>query len=128
MPDTERERGMPSMGQVRLVCKNQRTGSVVEYTCDLPITIGRSPVINTVVIQDKIISRQHARIELEDAHLVVSDLNSANGTYVNDERIQRKALKSGDTVVIGSYKFSWAYLDAGADATVIAKPTPEVRE
>ncbi len=119
---------MPSRVQVKLVCRNQRTGSVVEYTCDLPVTIGRSPTINTIVIQDKTISRQHARLELEDVHLVVSDLNSANGTFVNNQRIQRTALKSGDLVRIGAYEFSWAYLDAGADATVIAMPTPEVRE
>src|SRR5690348_8004320 len=98
---------MPSTVQVKLVCRNQHTGSVVEYTCDLPVTIGRSPAINTIVIQDKTISRQHARLELEDIHLVVSDLNSANGTFVNDERIQRKALKSGDLVSIGAYQFSW---------------------
>src|SRR5215469_2480045 len=111
MPDTEKERGMPSTGQVRLVCKNQRTGSVVEYTCELPVTIGRSSGVNTIVIQDKTISRQHVRLELEDGHLLVSDLNSANGTYVNDERIQRKALKSSDLFSIGAYKFSWFYLD-----------------
>src|SRR5690348_13444004 len=117
MPDTQEgaSKGMPSTVQVRLICRNQSTGSVVEYTSDLPVTIGRSPGINTIVIQDKTISRQHARWELEDAHLVVSDLNSANGTYVNDERIQRKPLKSGDIVRIGEYQFSWSYLDAGAD-------------
>ncbi|HEU5374950.1 MAG TPA: FHA domain-containing protein [Ktedonobacteraceae bacterium] len=118
---------MPSVVQVRLVCSNQHTGSVVEYTCDLPITIGRGPA-NTIVIQDRAISRQHARLELEDYHLIVSDLNSANGTFVNDERIQRIALKSGDLVRIGAYQFSWTYVDAGADATVISAPIPEVRE
>jgi sulfite reductase (NADPH) flavoprotein alpha-component len=101
---------------------------VVEYTCDLPVTIGRSAAANSIVIQDRNISRQHARLELEDAHLLVSDLNSSNGTFVNDERIQRRALKSGDIVGIGAYRFSWAYLDAVADATVISAPAPEARE
>jgi sulfite reductase (NADPH) flavoprotein alpha-component len=119
---------MPSPVQVKLVCRNQRTGSVVVYTSDLPVTFGRSPTINTIVIQDKTISRQHARLELEDAHLVVSDLNSANGTFVNNERIQRTALKSGDLVRIGAYEFSWSYLDAGADATVIAVSSPKIKE
>lgn len=89
---------MPSAVRVRLICKNQRTGSVVEYTRDLPVTIGRSVEFNTIVIEDRIISRQHARLELEDHHLVISDLNSANGTYVNQERIQRLALEAGDLI------------------------------
>ena len=118
---------MPSAVRVRLICKNQRTGSVVEYTRDLPVTIGRSLEINTIVIEDKIISRQHARLELEDHHLVISDLNSANGTYVNQERIQRLALKAGDLIRIGPYQFSWSYLDQGADATVLFTPAPETR-
>jgi sulfite reductase (NADPH) flavoprotein alpha-component len=79
------------------------------------------------VIQDGTISRQHARLELEDAHLVVSDLNSSNGTYVNDERIQRKPLKSGDIVRIGAYQFSWTYLDAGAGETVIVRSSPGIK-
>lgn len=118
---------MPSAVRVRLICKNQRTGSVVEYTRDLPVTIGRSVEFNTIVIEDRIISRQHARLELEDHHLVISDLNSANGTYVNQERIQRLALKAGDLIGIGPYQFSWSYLDQGADATVLFIPAPETR-
>ncbi|GHO45732.1 FHA domain-containing protein [Ktedonospora formicarum] len=118
---------MSSTVQVHLICKNQHTNSVVEYTCDLPVTIGRSTALNTIVIPDRSISRQHARLELEDHHLIVSDLNSANGTFVNDERIQRMALKSGDQMRIGAYQFSWAYVDQEADATVIYTPTPEIR-
>src|SRR5450631_3329072 len=118
---------MPSAVRVRLICKNQRTGSVVEYTHDLPITIGRSAEFNTVVIEDRIISRQHARLELEGHHLVISDLNSANGTYVNQKRIQRLALKAGDLIRIGPYQFSWSYLEQGMDATVLFTPTAEIR-
>ncbi len=118
---------MPSSVQVRLLCKNQRTGSVVEYMRELPITIGRSDEMNTIVIEDRIISRQHARLEMEDRYLVVSDLNSANGTYVNQERIQRQALKAGDMIRIGPYQFSWSYIDQGADATALYTPAPEIR-
>jgi sulfite reductase alpha subunit-like flavoprotein len=118
---------MRSAVQVRLVCKNRHTNSIIEYICDLPVTIGRSTELSTIVIQDKAISRQHARLELEDYHLIVSDLNSANGTFVNNERIQRSALKTGDLVNIGPYQFSWSYVDQGADATVLA-PMSIIRE
>jgi sulfite reductase (NADPH) flavoprotein alpha-component len=119
---------MSSAVQVRLVCKNQRSGSLVEYICDLPITIGRSTELSTIVIQDRAISRQHARLELEDYHLILRDLNSANGTMVNGERIQRVALKSGDLINIGPYQFSWSYVDQGADATILFTPASTNRE
>ena len=119
---------MSSAMQVRLVCKNGRTGSVVEYTRDLPVTIGRSAEFNTVVIQDRVISRQHARLEQEDDHLVISDLNSANGTYVNRERIQRLALKTDDLIRIGPYEFSWSYLNLETDATFLFISSPAMEE
>jgi len=119
---------MPSAIRVRLVCKNQRTDSVAEYLCDLPVTIGRSPEVNTIVIPDKAISRQHARLELEGHLLTVSDLHSANGTVVNGERIQRVALKSGDLINIGPYQFSWSYVDQGADETMLYTSASANRE
>ncbi len=118
---------MPSAVRVRLICKNQRTGSVVEYTRDLPVTIGRSIEFNTISIEDRVISRQHARLELEDQRLIISDLNSANGTFVNQQRIQRMALNAGDLIRIGPYQFSWSYLDQGVNASALFTPASEIK-
>ncbi|MDD5089600.1 MAG: FHA domain-containing protein [Candidatus Wallbacteria bacterium] len=49
----------------------------------------------------KTISRRHAKVECENGRWFISDLNSSNGTYVNDARLntdERRPLKSGDRV------------------------------
>jgi sulfite reductase (NADPH) flavoprotein alpha-component len=115
-------------GRVRLTCAHEHIGSVVDYVCDLPVTIGRSAEFSAVVIQDRTISRQHARLEMEGQQLVVSDLDSANGTFVNDERIQRRALMPEDQIRIGAYRFTWSFVDQGLDETLIMTLSPDVRK
>jgi pSer/pThr/pTyr-binding forkhead associated (FHA) protein len=63
-------------------------------------SIGRSRD-NTVYLADERVSRRHARIDLQQGTFVISDLDSANGTYVNGQRIQRHRLNSGDEIRIG---------------------------
>jgi pSer/pThr/pTyr-binding forkhead associated (FHA) protein len=50
------------------------------------ITIGRDPG-NNIVIKDKLVSRFHAEIQKIKEEFFVKDLNSSNGTYVNDLKI-----------------------------------------
>jgi pSer/pThr/pTyr-binding forkhead associated (FHA) protein/subtilisin family serine protease len=64
------------------------------------VTLGRSRD-NDVHLTDGRASRRHARIDVEQGVYVISDLGSANGTFVNGERIQRQALRSGDEIRIG---------------------------
>nr|MBA3531913.1 FHA domain-containing protein [Ardenticatenales bacterium] len=52
-----------------------------------PIILGRDPASCTVVMTDSAASRQHARIERRPDGIYVSDMGSANGTFVNDVRI-----------------------------------------
>ncbi|OTG81114.1 FHA domain-containing protein [Acinetobacter sp. ANC 4648] len=60
-----------------------------------------------VVLQSAEISRRHAALLLKDNVLWVQDLNSSNGTYVNDVRIANETLlKNEDTVQFASLKFS----------------------
>ncbi|MBQ3525086.1 MAG: FHA domain-containing protein [Akkermansia sp.] len=51
------------------------------------ITIGRDPELVNLVIADNGVSRSHARLELGATGLVISDLNSTNGLYVNEQKI-----------------------------------------
>jgi hypothetical protein len=53
-----------------------------------PITIGRAPD-STLVVDDDYASRNHARIYPADDQWVVEDLQSANGTWLNRNRINR---------------------------------------
>ncbi len=66
-----------------------------------PIVIGRSAVCQ-LVLDDALVSRRHAQVLLLDDAVVVEDLESVNGVYVNGERVdRRRELQPGDRVVIG---------------------------
>ena len=67
------------------------------------ITIGRLPE-NTISIANMGISRRHARIEEDsDRNLVLTDLNSLNGTFVNSRKVKKVNLQDGDQISIGKY-------------------------
>lgn len=70
-------------------------------TSDDVVLLGRgSPQIR---LTDQTISRRHAELKMADGGWVLSDLDSANGTYVNGVRIQKPTrLKHGDQVRVGS--------------------------
>jgi diguanylate cyclase (GGDEF)-like protein len=64
-------------------------------------TLGRKPD-NDIVISDQSASRRHAEIFYQDNILVIYDLKSTNGTFVNRERIKEPVvLRSGDQIRIG---------------------------
>jgi len=67
-----------------------------------PVTIGRAPD-NDIPIDNLAVSNYHARVYLEAGSLVVEDLNSLNGSFLNDIRVERAMLKDGDTILIGKH-------------------------
>lgn len=68
-------------------------------------TIGRTEE-NLILLPDPSVSRQHARVVVEDnGRHVVFDLHSSNGSYVNRKRIQRAVLREGDVMTIGNVSF-----------------------
>lgn len=71
------------------------------------ITIGRD-VGNTLVIPEAGVSRHHARLERRNDDWWIVDLGSANGTYVNGERVETAVLCQGDLLGIGSTTFKCA--------------------
>jgi len=74
-------------------------------------TIGRLD-LNDIVINDNSVSRHHAIIEVREYSVVVTDINSANGTFVNNERIQSKNLLNGDYLHIGGLFCFQVYVDS----------------
>ena len=64
------------------------------------LTIGRSSD-NALHLPDEVASRQHARIELQQGVFTLTDLNSANGTFVNGRRVREQRLQDGDEIRIG---------------------------
>ncbi|MBE9507856.1 MAG: FHA domain-containing protein [Chloroflexi bacterium] len=65
------------------------------------LTIGRSSD-NDLHLADTLASRLHARIELKGDVFVLTDVGSANGTFVNEQRIRQQPLHDGDEIRIGS--------------------------
>lgn len=97
--------------RVRLAVTNRRTGVVTEHTVGLPLTIGRDATQNAVPLDDRATSRQHARLEVDGADLVVADLDSSNGTFVDGTRVERRVLRPGDRLTIGSNDVTWSWVD-----------------
>lgn len=71
---------------------------------DTPAIIGRESAA-TLCIPDPSVSRRHSQIEREGDQIVLSDLDSLNGTFVNDVPVRRRPLEHGDRVRIGDCRF-----------------------
>jgi pSer/pThr/pTyr-binding forkhead associated (FHA) protein len=54
-----------------------------------------------ILIKDTTLSRQHARLIRTADSLVIEDLSSRNGTFVNEERITRQTVELGDEIRLG---------------------------
>ena len=77
-----------------------QAGRVLELSSAL--RVGRHP-FNELSLGDPGLSRYHCWIMIKDGAPCVEDLASANGTYVNGERIRtRRPLKAGDVLRVGT--------------------------
>ncbi len=82
----------------------QGTGEVFPFGLE-PVSIGRHED-NTVILPDPQISRHHAEIVMQGGRWVIADLGSANGTYVNGQRITGPhVLDHGDLIRLGKTQF-----------------------
>lgn len=75
-----------------------------EMTIDQDKIIGRDPSVD-IVLQGGHISRRHAELSIRDNQLWLKDLNSANGTFVNDLRITEQQLQQNDELQIDVVRF-----------------------
>jgi pSer/pThr/pTyr-binding forkhead associated (FHA) protein len=65
------------------------------------IVIGRSSDLDMVLVED-MVSRKHAKISTVGNQIVISDMGSTNGTFVNGEKVKKARLKEGDRILIGT--------------------------
>ena len=63
-------------------------------------TLGRGPRAD-FVLDAALVSRAHCRLVVADDELVVENLSSTNGTFVNDRQVERSILKVGDRLRAG---------------------------
>jgi S1-C subfamily serine protease len=65
------------------------------------IRIGRESAICEIVLENPKVSRLHAEVVSIDGKVLLIDRNSSNGTYVNDQKIDKRYLRDGDIIYFG---------------------------
>lgn len=82
-----------------------------EYMLDEEVTIGRDGQ-NNIALRDPYISKKHARIIQDEGQYFLEDLDSANGVYLNNEKILDVImLKNGDRIKLGQIEFLFVHRD-----------------
>ncbi len=100
---------MPS--QARLIVTGPDGQRNTYFLSPGSLTIGRRSDCDIVVLDAKV-SRQHARLDCDSGGCRVTDLGSAQGTWINGKRSPEAALSDGDEVKLGG--FTLQFKDAAA--------------
>ena len=82
------------------------TGDIYEVT-SARCTVGRERATADVVLRDPNVSRRHAQLTFTGSDWSIEDLNSTNGTLVNNRRITRCPLRNGDLLTFGLSTFEF---------------------
>ncbi len=90
--------------QPRLAAITGKLKGAIFTISDDEIVIGRETAAN-LCIADASVSRRHSRIEKNGERFVITDLESLNGTFINDVPVKTRALEHGDRVRIGESQF-----------------------
>src|SRR5688572_19452719 len=111
--------GTPSPGgSFLLVVAGENAGKL--FPLNKPeLVIGRSPNAD-IRINEKAVSHNHARLHLDGSSYTVCDLDSTNGTFVNNELIAGSVrLRGGDASGVGSTTFTYlAGTETSSDQTI----------
>lgn len=102
----------PPQGGIR-VCELSRT----------PFTIGRAQG-NDLCLEDLALSARHARIIMVQDQPFIEDLGSASGTFVNEQRVERRQLRDADRVRLGTHHFVFREDPRGASGSASLQGTP----
>jgi len=115
----------------KLVLKFEQTVLKEVGISDRPVTIGRLPD-NDIQVDNLAVSSHHARVYREGNSIVVEDLGSLNGTFLNNQRITKSTAKNGDTILIGKHHIEvhdTGFADAAAPAAAPPKAAaPKIEE
>jgi pSer/pThr/pTyr-binding forkhead associated (FHA) protein len=97
---------------IKLIVKFK--GSVIREleTDQQEITIGRNGD-NELQIDNIAVSGRHARIVRENNNYVIEDLESTNGTFVNQKRVNRRVVRERDLITIGKHSLAVTFLKFG---------------
>jgi pSer/pThr/pTyr-binding forkhead associated (FHA) protein len=93
---------LPTGVAVLIVRSGPQAGDRVALEGDVT-RLGRHPD-SEIMLDDITVSRRHASIDRTAEGYVVSDAGSLNGTYVNQQRIDRAVLHHGDELQVGKFR------------------------
>lgn len=65
------------------------------------LTLGRASDLEVVLLED-MVSRKHAKLSISSDGLLLTDLGSTNGTFINGERIRKAAVQLNDRLLVGT--------------------------
>lgn len=77
-----------------------------------PFTVGRDPECD-VILPDSSVSRRHLRVSSAPSGLLVEDMGSSNGTWLDGRRIQREYIQSGHPFVVGRVAMMLRFVQQG---------------
>ncbi len=87
------------------------------------VSIGRTPE-NDIEVKDSLISRRHTSVTRKGERWFACDLGSSNGTFVNREKIETRALEDGDVIRVGDTEITFRSEDGRPAAGNTARSTP----
>ncbi len=93
---------------------------------ETPITIGREEG-NVIQLNDERISRFHVKLQASGERLVLTDLESTNGSRVNGEDVRLRVLRPGDLIQIGRTMLLVGSREQIAERLAELPPQPEVK-
>ena len=104
-------------------------GDGAEYGLNSDSKLGRDPSNNILLDKDTSASQFHARLDLDKGRIFVTDLGSANGTWVNGRRITSPThLKHGDRIRLGNTIFRLKVGDSPLPADQPAQPSQDSKK
>ncbi len=107
------------------IISNKGKGEIYELSGET-ISIGRDSA-NQIRLNDSSVSRRHCIIEFAEKQFIINDLQSLNGTFVNEFRAENTILKHGDKIKVGDFIFRFQTADFIEDSKEVLFDKTEFR-
>jgi hypothetical protein len=101
---------------VLVVTAGKHLGSVFPLSRGSSLSVGRARA-NDIALDDVAVSSQHCRIRPEGDRFAVHDLESTNGTRVNDRRVTKHLLEEGDVIQVGETRLEFRIESTATEGT-----------
>ena len=116
-----------SMYALRVI-EGKMRGRIIDLPGNSELVVGRGSTFD-IVIDEDMVSRRHAKITTFHDGVTLQDLNSTNGTLVNQHRLQgltAQRLKAGDQVGVGTCVLELIQTDGATNTQALAPPEPSL--